>query len=104
MPCKNKVRVNAYFDKQEYLFISNWAKNNSVSVSSIIVMLCNNFLEQERNGENTYTLSRSKIKPKIQTSKTELAYEDYINDHARPDYNWLDAALYNLEHSNMGDI
>jgi len=104
MPCKNKVRVNAYLDPQNYSAISEWAKIHHVSVSSLIVMLCDNFLKQENNGENTYTLSNSKKKPLKQVKNTDKPYEDYINDHTRPDYNWLDAALYNLNHNQMSEI
>lgn len=104
MPCKNKVRINAYLGKQEYSDISKWAKEHRTSVSSLIVMLCNNFLSQENNGENTYTLTNKPKKPSASSNKVESSYEDYINDSTRPDYNWLDAALYNLEHNTTMEI
>jgi hypothetical protein len=67
-------------------------------------MLTQQFLKNENNGENTYSLSHPKKKPLKQVKNSEPTYEDYVNDHTRPDYNWLDAALYNIDHNGMAEI
>lgn len=101
---KNKTRINVYLENSDYALISKWCKHNNVSISSLYNMLTIQFIKNEHDGENTYILTSSKKKPLKKVKNTDQPYEDYINDHTRPDYNWLDAALYNLNHNPMSEI
>lgn len=96
---KNKVKVNIYLTRDQHKAISDWAKDNGVSISSLYCTFTDDFLKHENNGENSWILVNKNDKNKVQhlnkvNKKDEL--EIIKNNLNNDEFKIL---MYNLENS-----
>jgi len=96
---RNKVKVNVYLTREQHKLISNWAKDNGVSVSSLYCTFTKNFLQQEENGENSWILVNKNNNRKISNFKAETQKDEFDIIKDNFNNNEFDILMYNIEHS-----
>lgn len=96
---KNKVKVNIYLTKDQHKLISQWAKENGVSISSLYCTFTDDFLKHEKNGENSWILVNRNMNNKVANLKNldekdelEIIKNNLNNDEFK-------ILMHNLENS-----